>query len=70
MPDCGFDTVRRVAHVVREVLDELGAVGWPKTSGGKGMHIYVRITPRWDRRPYGAPPWHSRAKSSDACRTM
>jgi len=45
MPDCGFDTVRRWQHVVREVLDELGAVGWPKTSGGKGMHIYVRIHP-------------------------
>src|SRR5688572_4601751 len=43
MPDCDFDRVRRVAHVVHEVLDELGATGWPKTSGGKGMHIYVRI---------------------------
>jgi DNA ligase D len=47
MPECGFETVRRVAHVAREVLDELGAVGWPKTSGGHGMHIYVRIEPRW-----------------------
>ena len=47
MPDCTFDTVRRVAHVAHEVLDEIGAVGWPKTSGGAGMHIYVRIAPRW-----------------------
>ena len=47
MPDCDFDTVRRVAGVAHELLDELGAVGWPKTSGGKGMHIYVRITPQW-----------------------
>lgn len=47
MPECDFDTVRRVAHVAHEVLDEIGAVGWPKTSGGKGMHIYVRIEPRW-----------------------
>jgi DNA ligase D len=47
MPECGFDTVRRVAHVAHEILDELGAVGWPKTSGGRGMHIYVRIEPRW-----------------------
>jgi DNA ligase D len=44
-PLCDFATVRRVAHVAHEVLDELGAVGFPKTSGGKGMHIYVRITP-------------------------
>jgi DNA ligase D len=47
MPDCPFDRVRRVAHVAHEVLDELGAVGWPKTSGGHGMHVYVRIEPRW-----------------------
>jgi DNA ligase D len=47
MPDCSFASVRRVAHVAREVLDELGVTGWPKTSGGSGMHIYVRIEPRW-----------------------
>ncbi|MDQ3615127.1 MAG: non-homologous end-joining DNA ligase [Actinomycetota bacterium] len=46
-PECGFDTVRRVAQVCHEVLDELGAVGWPKTSGGNGLHVYVRIEPRW-----------------------
>jgi DNA ligase D len=42
-PKCDYPTVRRVAHVAHEVLDELGATGWPKTSGGRGMHIYVRI---------------------------
>ena len=47
MPECGFGTVRRVAHVAHAVLDEIDAVGWPKTSGGHGMHIYVRIEPRW-----------------------
>jgi DNA ligase D len=47
MPDCPFGRVRRVAHVAHEILDELGATGWPKTSGGRGMHIYVRIEPRW-----------------------
>ena len=47
MPDCGYDRVRRVAHVAHEILDELGAVGWPKTSGGRGLHIYVRIEPNW-----------------------
>ncbi|MDV7356712.1 non-homologous end-joining DNA ligase [Rhodococcus oxybenzonivorans] len=45
MPDCGFDKVQRVAGVVHEVLDELGATGWPKTSGGSGVHVYVRIQP-------------------------
>jgi len=47
MPECDLDCVRRVAHVAQEVLDEIGAVGWPKTSGGSGLHIYVRIEPRW-----------------------
>jgi DNA ligase D len=47
MPSCGFETVRQVAAVAREVLDELGIVGWPKTSGGSGLHVYVRIEPRW-----------------------
>jgi DNA ligase D len=50
MPDCDFATVRRIAHVAHEVLDELGAVGWPKTSGGSGIHIYVRIEPLWGFR--------------------
>ncbi|MEZ5094957.1 MAG: non-homologous end-joining DNA ligase [Nocardioides sp.] len=44
-PECDYPTVRRVAHVVREVLGELGAVGFPKTSGSKGLHVYVRIPP-------------------------
>ncbi|GAB2633016.1 non-homologous end-joining DNA ligase [Nocardioides ginkgobilobae] len=44
-PECDYATVRRVAHVVHEVLDELGAEGFPKTSGSKGLHVYVRIRP-------------------------
>jgi DNA ligase D len=47
MPEATFETVRAVARVAREVLDELGATGWPKTSGGSGLHVYVRIEPRW-----------------------
>jgi len=47
MPQCSFAAVRRVAHAAHEVLDELGIVGWPKTSGGSGLHVYVRIEPRW-----------------------
>src|ERR671917_839748 len=45
--ECDFACAQRVAGVVHEVLDELGAVGYPKTSGSKGMHVYVRIEPRW-----------------------
>ena len=48
MPDAPFDRVRRVADVCREVLDELGVLGFPKTSGGSGLHVYVRIEPRWE----------------------
>ena len=44
-PLSDYATVQRVAAVAREVLDELGAVGFPKTSGSKGLHIYVRIPP-------------------------
>ncbi|WP_143965619.1 DNA polymerase domain-containing protein [Gordonia zhaorongruii] len=47
MPECDFATVRRVAEVVHEILDELGVVGYPKTSGGRGLHVYVRIAPEW-----------------------
>ncbi len=47
MPDCDFAKVRRVAGIAHEVLDELGIVGYPKTSGGHGLHIYVRIAPEW-----------------------
>jgi DNA ligase D len=45
MPAAGYGEVRRVAALVQELLAELGAVGYPKTSGGKGLHIYVRIRP-------------------------
>jgi bifunctional non-homologous end joining protein LigD len=39
--------IREVARVVRATLDDLGLVGWPKTSGSRGMHVYVRIERRW-----------------------
>ncbi|WP_153395365.1 non-homologous end-joining DNA ligase [Ornithinicoccus halotolerans] len=42
---CDFATVRRVAGVVQEVLAEVGATGFPKTTGGDGMHVYVRVRP-------------------------
>jgi len=46
-PGVGWDDVRRVALVVREVLADLGYTAWPKTSGSRGIHVYVRIEPRW-----------------------
>jgi DNA ligase D-like protein (predicted polymerase) len=46
-PGVGWDDVRRVALIVREVLDEHGLRGWPKTSGSRGMHVNVRIERRW-----------------------
>jgi len=46
-PGTDFADARAVAPTVRELLDELGMTGWPKTSGNRGLHVYVRIEPRW-----------------------
>jgi DNA ligase D-like protein (predicted polymerase) len=46
-PGVEWDDVRRVALVANELLGELGLRGWPKTSGSRGMHVNVRIAPRW-----------------------
>lgn len=43
-----FEAARDVAHVVRDLLGEVGLVGWPKTSGNRGIHVYVRLTQEWD----------------------
>jgi DNA ligase D-like protein (predicted polymerase) len=47
-PGTTFVDAVRVAGVARELLDDLGLVGFPKTSGNRGVHIYLRIEPRWD----------------------
>jgi DNA ligase D-like protein (predicted polymerase) len=47
VPGVPWSQVREVAAVVREALDDLGLVGWPKTSGSRGMHVNVRIERRW-----------------------
>ncbi len=49
-PGTALPEAKVAAALVREVLDELGATGWPKTSGSKGIHIYVRIEPRYGFR--------------------
>jgi len=46
-PGTDFADAVRVAGTARELLADLGYVGFPKTSGGRGVHIYVRIEPRW-----------------------
>jgi DNA ligase D len=45
MPEATYASVRRAAAVTEEILTELGATGYPKTSGGRGLHVYVRIRP-------------------------
>ena len=47
IPGVGWDAVRRVALAVGDVLTDYGLVGWPKTSGSRGFHIYVRVRRQW-----------------------
>jgi bifunctional non-homologous end joining protein LigD len=47
VPGIKWKQVREVAGVVRAALADLGLVGWPKTSGSRGIHVLVRIEPRW-----------------------
>ena len=47
VPRVGWADVRRVALEVQGLLEKLGLRGWPKTSGSRGMHVNVRIEPRW-----------------------
>ena len=47
-PGTDFADAARVAAVLREVLEEAGLVGWPKSSGGRGIHVMVPIRPEWD----------------------
>jgi DNA ligase D-like protein (predicted polymerase) len=47
VPGVAWPQIRQVATVVRATLDDFGLAGWPKTSGGRGMHVYVRIERRW-----------------------
>jgi DNA ligase D len=47
-PGVDFEDVRAAAAEVRRLLDELGMVGYPKTTGNRGLHVYVRLEPRWD----------------------
>jgi DNA ligase D len=47
-PGIGFEEVRAAAAETRGLLAELGITGYPKTTGNRGLHVYVRLEPRWD----------------------
>jgi DNA ligase D len=47
-PGVDFPMVRDAALLVRDLLAELGLTGWPKTTGNRGIHVYLRLEPRWD----------------------
>jgi DNA ligase D-like protein (predicted polymerase) len=47
LPGISWSQIREVAMVTRDVLEDFGLRGWPKTSGSKGFHVYCRIEPRW-----------------------
>jgi DNA ligase D-like protein (predicted polymerase) len=47
-PGVSFDQVREAVRGAQGLLDEVGLEGWPKTSGSRGIHVYVRIEPIWD----------------------
>ena len=47
-PGVEFPHIRRAAHEVHGLLTELGITGYPKTTGNRGVHVYVRLQPRWD----------------------
>jgi DNA ligase D-like protein (predicted polymerase) len=49
-PGTSFSDVRAAARELKAFLDELGIAGFPKTTGNRGLHVYVRLEPRWD--PY------------------
>ncbi len=49
-PGVDFSHIQRAAGEVRQLLTELGISGYPKTTGNRGLHVYIRLLPRWD--PY------------------
>ena len=54
MPGVDWKQIVDVALIAREVLEDHGLTGWPKTSGSRGFHIYARIQPRWPFKFAGA----------------
>jgi DNA ligase D-like protein (predicted polymerase) len=65
-PGTGFREAARVAHGLRELLDEHGLTGFPKTSGGRGIHVLVPIEPR----PFAEAREHQTALGAELARRM
>ncbi len=68
-PGTDFTDVRVAASKLHELLDELGVVGYPKTTGNRGLHVYVRLEPRWDSYQVRSAAVALAASSSGATRT-
>ena len=69
-PGTGFKEASAIAvDVLKPLLDELGLVGFPKTSGGRGVHVFLRIKPTGISSPCGGPGSRWRARSSGGRRT-
>jgi DNA ligase D len=47
-PGIDFTHIRQAAHELKTLLDDVGVVGYPKTTGNRGIHVYIRLEPRWD----------------------
>jgi DNA ligase D len=47
-PGVTFEMIREAAHLTRQLLDELGMASFPKTTGNRGVHVYVRLQRQWD----------------------
>ncbi len=47
-PGMGFAEARAAAHHVKDLLDELGILAWPKTTGSRGIHVYAQLEPKYD----------------------
>lgn len=47
-PGIEFAQIQQAAHELKTLLDEVGIVGYPKTTGNRGLHVYIRLEPRWD----------------------
>ena len=66
-PGVGWADVRTVALEVKALLEEVGLRGWPKTSGSRGMHVNVRIQPRWTFQRGAARGDRAVARGRAAC---